>query len=199
MPSYHHRYSHTQEKIERAHVFTVSNYYLCDNINDEKGTFDIIAALPIRGNEDYIDRIRRNDTRMVFIPTEVSESITDIAKEVRRRGGRVSRNFPSAKGQSGKNGGLHSVSVRQSSKQGGNPSETDRAGESESAVGAGRNANSIAADNEWKGEHPTDPIGTDGDIYTIARKAKEARYIIKPPMMLPVVFITIRGGWSKEV
>lgn len=41
--------------------------------------------------------------------------------------------------------------------------------------GSGKNAKSMAAYNEWKGEHPTNPTGTDDDIYAMARKAKEAR------------------------
>jgi hypothetical protein len=42
-------------------------------------------------------------------------------------------------------------------------------------VGSGRNAKSMEAYNKWKGEHPTDPTGTDDDIYAMAREAKEAR------------------------
>lgn len=58
-------------------------------------------------------------------------------------------------------------------------------------VGSGRNAKSMEAYNEWKGEHPTDPTGTDDDIYAMARKAKEARNDIRFSIVGPRAAQTI--------
>lgn len=100
-------------KVERAHVFTANNYYLCDNIDEENGTFDVLATLPIDGNEDYINK-RRKSTGLSIIPIKDGENVYDYASEVRSRGGRVSRNVLADARRSGRNGRNVSVDVRQS-------------------------------------------------------------------------------------
>lgn len=86
------------DKIERGHVFTANKYYLCTDI-DEDGNFRIVATLPIEGNEDLINEIRKHGESVIAIrPTESTDRIIG---DIRRRGGRVSRNYARSKGQRG--------------------------------------------------------------------------------------------------
>ena len=70
-------------------MFTDNNYYLCTDI-DNKGNFKVIATLPIDGNEDLINEIRREGRGKDFIAIPVTESTDRIISEVRSRGGRIS-------------------------------------------------------------------------------------------------------------
>lgn len=75
-------------KVERGHVFTDNYYYLCTNISDD-GYFNIIAQLPIEGNEELINKLRGKDGRRNFKALERTEDIASTIKEIKRRGGRI--------------------------------------------------------------------------------------------------------------
>lgn len=62
------------KKVERNHVFTNNNYYLCENINDNEGKFDIYASLPIVGNEDLIDGLRREKQNVLSNLSELQKT-----------------------------------------------------------------------------------------------------------------------------
>ncbi len=96
-------------KVERGHVFTDNYYYLCTNISDD-GYFNIIAQLPIEGNEELINKLRGKDGRRNFTALERTEDIASTIKEIKRRGGRIDRNIPPTQRQTrvdGRNDNLH--------------------------------------------------------------------------------------------
>lgn len=96
-------------KVERGHVFTDNYYYLCTNISDD-GYFNIIAQLPIEGNEEPINKLRGKNGRRNFKALERTEDIASTIKEVKRRGGRIDRNIPPTQRQTrvdGRNDNLH--------------------------------------------------------------------------------------------
>lgn len=96
-------------KVERGHVFTDNNYYLCTNI-DQEGNFAIVAQLPIEGNEELINKLRGKDGQRNFKALERTESIAPFITQVKRRGGRTYRNIPSSQRQprvNGRNDNIH--------------------------------------------------------------------------------------------
>ena len=96
-------------KVERGHVFTDNNYYLCTNI-DQEGNFTIVAQLPIEGNEELINKLRGKDGQRNFKALERTEDIASTIKEVKRRGGRTYRNISSSQRQTrvdGRNDNIH--------------------------------------------------------------------------------------------
>ena len=82
-------------KVERGHVFTDNNYYLCTNI-DQEGNFTIVAQLPIEGNKELIRYIRQGLSMDSVIPIHGTQSIAPFITQVKRRGGRTYRNIPSS-------------------------------------------------------------------------------------------------------
>ena len=110
------------KKIERGHVFTANNYYLCTDI-DKDGNFKIIATLPIEGNEDLINEFRRGVPLASVLPIRGSESVISIVDRVQGAGGRVSGDYASAKGQLRGTQGDASVSVGQQADSRGNRQE----------------------------------------------------------------------------
>lgn len=96
-------------KVERGHVFTDNYYYLCTNISDD-GNFNIIAQLPIEGNEELIRDIRQGLSMDTVIPIHGTESIAPFITQVKRRGGRIDRNIPPTQRQTrvdGRNDNIH--------------------------------------------------------------------------------------------
>ena len=105
------------EKVEKNHVFTDNNYYLCSDINYKDGTFKIVATLTIEGNEDLIDRLRNERNRSNLESLRAPASLAVLVGEIKSRGGWTGRDVSFAKGESiGRGAGdVASVDVRQSS------------------------------------------------------------------------------------
>ena len=104
-----HQIASYPKKIDRGHVFTANNYYLCTDI-DRDGNFRIIATLPIEGNQDLINDIRRGIPRTSIIPIKASENINDYVGAIQRAGGRISGDYAPAQGQpagDGRHDSLH--------------------------------------------------------------------------------------------
>lgn len=69
-------------------MFTDNYYYLCTDI-DNDGNSKIVASLQIEGNEDLVNKIRKEGRKENFIAIPVTESTNGIVSEVRSRGGRI--------------------------------------------------------------------------------------------------------------
>ena len=110
------------KKIERGHVFTENNYYLCTDI-DKEGGFKVIAALPIEGNEDYINEIRRDEKENI-VPVKPTESTLRIVKDAESRGGRTGWDYAGAEGLRERAGGDASLSMGQQADTGRDRQET---------------------------------------------------------------------------
>lgn len=142
------------KKAERGHVFTDNNYYLCTDIDNE-GNFKIVATLPIEGNEDLINEIRKGG-RQDFIAIPVTESTSRIISEVKSRGGRISRDNANAKRFDSGSGGNASVSVGQQANTRGNRQETGRNSNAQTKESARRKSIARHIDNLL------DKLGTKG-------------------------------------
>ena len=103
-------------------MFTANNYYLCTDI-DKDGNYMIVASLPIVGNEDIIDGIRRRLPRTSIIPIGRTESIIDIISAVRNRGGRTGWDNVVSEGQPGGYGRDASLHLGPQSESGGDRQE----------------------------------------------------------------------------
>lgn len=82
-----------------------------------------MAALPIEGNEDIINEIRRGIPRASVIPIRDAKSITDYVSAVRSRGGRVSGDYAVAERQRRGDGRDDTLYLGQSSDASGNRPE----------------------------------------------------------------------------
>ena len=103
-------------KDDRNIVFTDNNFYLCENIDDENGTFDIVLQLQIDGNEDLIKKFyngiyRTPEIDALLVRTGRNESgwnVRDFLGTERQRRGdrRYDRLYSSDKTNSTRNNRL---------------------------------------------------------------------------------------------
>lgn len=131
-----HRIFTYPKKVERNHVFADNNYYLCTEINNDAGTFEIVGYLSITGNEDIINELRKeyNERNPASIAT--SEGVADFISTIRFRGGWTDRDVPVVERESIADGTgvVDNVALQKESEQEPNNGNADRLGEEEGFV-----------------------------------------------------------------
>ena len=110
------------KKIERGHVFTANNYYLCTDI-DKDGNFKVRYAIPIEGNEDLIDEIRKRDSKESVLPISPSRSTAGIIAALESKRGRTGWDDVVSEGQPGGYGRDASLHLGPQSESGGDRQE----------------------------------------------------------------------------
>ena len=152
------------KKAERGHVFTDNNYYLCTDIDNE-GNFKIKGTLPIEGNEDYINEIRKTDTE-TFVPVKPTESTIGIVEAIKSKGGRISGEYANAERLRAGTRGNDSVYLGQQTNSRGNRQEVGGDSGTQKHIETMRSATQSTIDG----------LGGKGKVVTYIAKQTERRY-----------------------